>query len=266
MSVYDVRNQYWAEEEEAHHPHVFPLFMAMTIFILIAVVVKRSHRMKRYHKEMAIYNALQANPELKAQVESAAGVTINAPIQQGKCGASKCCFFFLRALFSFVLGCVIVHISLFATILAVENMITYDENGNEQLPSPFVPLCIFFLTLSGLSILVMLLIAAVPKLCSSSNRVDLTGNNDNNNSTSPRSTKTSSVFSYLRLPAWPLFNAGSGTAAPVGYDVLPLESTSSHCNSGSREMILLQQPSAPRTVVLTNYPSLASCVTPVNII
>jgi len=263
MRVYEVRNQYWAEEEDAHHPHVFPFFIAMTFLILIALIAKKSYRMKRYQKELAIYNALQANPELKAQVESAAGVTIDVP-RERKCSASKCCFFFLRALFSFVLGCIIVHISLFVTILVVENMITYDDNGNEQLPSPFVPLCIFLLTLSGLSILVMLLIATVQKLYTC-NGVEFPTNNDNNNSTS-RPTKTSSVLSYLRLPAWPLFNNSAVANTPAGYDVLPLESTSTHSNAGSREMILLQQPSAPRTVVLTNYPSLASCVTPVNII
>jgi hypothetical protein len=78
-------------------------------------------------------------------------------------------------------------------------------------------------------------------------------------------TASAPAFGF-RIPAvfaWP----SGASNSPAGYAVLSSDSVHAG-SSGAREMIVMQPPPAQQaqTVVLTNFPSTATCVTPVNII
>jgi len=108
--VYALRDQYWSEEQHAHHPH--GLFLILIGFIIAIGIIKR-HRLRaaRRERDLALYNALQANPELKAQVEAASGIVIEAPRAEG-----SCCFFFLRVVVAIAVGFFIWVTSVFITM------------------------------------------------------------------------------------------------------------------------------------------------------
>ena len=86
-NVYALREEYWSDETANTHPHgpfVAILFSVFLITIFIAIKRSRFNRLRRA-KDLAIYNALQANPDLKAQLEAASGVVVEAPPARKSC-------------------------------------------------------------------------------------------------------------------------------------------------------------------------------------
>jgi len=75
--VYALRQQYWGEEEQGHHSHGV---IFLVLFVLLAMVAGRLCCNRGWRARMknvrTVYSALEANPELKAQVEAAAGVAV----------------------------------------------------------------------------------------------------------------------------------------------------------------------------------------------
>ena len=103
-NVYALREEYWSDETANTHPHgpfVAILFSIFLITIFIAIKRSRFNKLRRA-KDLAIYNALQANPDLKAQLEAASGVVVEAPPAR-----KSCICIFLRVTGFMILGFVL---------------------------------------------------------------------------------------------------------------------------------------------------------------
>ena len=158
-------------------------------------------------------------------------------------------------------------------------MVYVDENGNEVYPNPLIPLIIFLVTLTSLILVSATIIRSMRRsMCPRYNQSS--NNNNNNNSTSSNTSGGNrfAISNYFRLPAPTFWSTSTGTSDNNSYYV-PLNDDSTHPAAsigGSREMVIIQQNqqqtptnypnNQPRTVVLSNYPPITQCVTPVNII
>jgi hypothetical protein len=260
--VYDLRAQYWHEEQGAHAHGILFLFILMA-FVVFVAIKKRAYFRGLREKNLKIYNALQANPKLKAELEAASGVVFEAP-KEG-CNGRSCCFSFLKAFLRtialIVVSVFFVHLAGFITMVATQNLVTVDEDGNGEYPNPLIPLFIFLVTLIGLFTMLFSVRSYLRRSCTSrQNEIASTG--DQQVSSAP-------AFGF-RMPAVFAWSNRSEANAPAGYAVLSNDSV--HAGSGAREMVVMQPQSQPQpqqqaqTIVFTNFPSTATCVTPVNII
>jgi hypothetical protein len=162
-------------------------------------------------------------------------------------------------------------------------MVYVDENGNEVYPNPLIPLIIFLVTLTSLLLLSATIIRSMRRSMCPRYNYNQSSNNNNDNNSSTTSSNTSginrfAISNYFRLPATTFWSTSTGTSNNNSYYV-PLNDESAHPTAsagGSREMVIIQQNqqqnptnypnNQPRTVVLSNYPQITQCVTPVNII
>jgi len=136
----------------------------------------------------------------------------------------------------------------------VESLVSTDEDGNEEYPSPLVALLIFLVSFFSLFALAVAIRRRALSGCTAAAAAQQSA------TTGVAPAASAPVFNF-RLPAW----ACPAEAPPTGYAILSNESV--HAGDGAREMVVMQQQqSAPRSVVFSTYPSTANCVTPVNMI
>jgi len=265
LNLYELHDEYLEEEESRKgiRPGVFIFFL---FIIGMIMVYKRNVRAKKFKKDKAMYDAMQANPGLKAEMESASGVVMDAP-KNPEC---RCLFVLFKVLLCLVISFFIIHIAAFVTMVTVENMLVEDEEtGVVYLPNPFVPFVVFFGTLIALVCAVFCLKSlfkkrprngSSPSSPNCARKADDRGSENNSVPHTP-------ILSRFDIVGW--FNRGSGamTVNNGDYAALPAESL----HGGSQEMVVIT-PTAPttrntQTVVLsTNFPSTANAVTPVTVI
>jgi len=268
LDVYALRSEYMEEEEHRGVPPGVVFFFFIIITVLVSVCNRR-RMAKRYQEQKAIYDAMQANPELKAQMQSASGVVMEAPVAPG----GNFVFYSLKVLGCFLVSFLVIHIAALVTMVVVENTLVTDESGNVSLPNPMVPFFTFFGTLIGLVSFV---------LCLTRRRCKRNAEGRRGSSTSAPATPSLRGTSVAPSPTV----AHSSTPAPqfsvvewfnrrfsspvVASDYAVLPASSSH--GGAQEMVVFT-PTAPvpntQAVVLTtsSFPhSTAKAVTPMNVI
>jgi len=253
LNVYAIREQYM-DEEEGKPNRAFLIFVFIVCIML--VYAKRQRRLAKYEKELAMYNAMEANPELKAQIEKASGVVMEKP---QRCKFYGCGFFFLKVVLSILCALLAIQIAVFMTVIVYENNIVEDEYGNEQLPPPILPFITFMISLLSASFFMSFLFS---KCFQKKQRRERQGGETVVAAESSSTSTSPSVWSMpsLRLPAW--------MSRPSSNDYAVLSGESVHGNAAGNEMVVIT-PSAPApraVVVQQNYPSTAAVVSPVNII
>lgn len=250
IDVYALREQYMDEEDGKRSHGAFVVFVI--ILCIVVIYTKRQRRLAKYEKELAMYNAMEANPELKAQMEKASGVVMEKP---QRCGAKGCGFFFLKIVLSVLSALLAIQFAVFVTVIVYENNIVVDEYGNEQLPPPILPFLTFMLALLGASFFMAFLFSK----CFRKQRNE-TVEAAAPPSPSPPPPPSTWSMPNLRLPAW--------INRPSSRDYAALSGESVHGDAAGNEMVVIT-PSAPvprAVVVQQNYPSTAAVVSPVNLI
>jgi len=253
LNVYSIREQYM-DEEEGKPNRAFWIFVFIVCIML--VYAKRQRRLAKYEKELAMYNAMEANPELKAQIEKASGVVMEKP---QRCKFYGCGFFFLKVVLSILCALLAIQIAVFMTVIVYENNIVEDEYGNEQLPPPILPFISFMIFLLAASFFMSFLFS---KCFQKKQRRERQGGETVVAAESPSTSTSPSTWSMpsLSLPAW--------MSRPSSNDYAVLSGESVHGNAAGSEMVVITPSApAPRAVVVQhNYPSTAAVVSPMNII
>jgi hypothetical protein len=79
------------EEDNDMHGVIGGVFFLVFFTLLLVFVMKKSYKRRMFHEQMhTIHAAIEANPELKAMVESTAGVALPALPKKNKCARCTC--------------------------------------------------------------------------------------------------------------------------------------------------------------------------------
>lgn len=149
-ALYEIRQDYWLETQtplppahwhHRHHSVFFPIVLLLLAGLgLRKIIMVRSKCAERKQKITKIFDAIKANPQLKAAVEAEAGIEIpEIPICNGKaCLRGVLCF-----LMNLVVAFGIAVSSLMIASHILSNMFHVNpESGDVEPPSVFVSLLV----------------------------------------------------------------------------------------------------------------------------
>lgn len=88
--LYDLREQYWEEqqiEQGPHHPHGAMVLLLLAVVFLFACARRYLGRQRRQQLR-SLLTALHTNPDVKAMVEAQTGVQVPMPVAKGACGGA----------------------------------------------------------------------------------------------------------------------------------------------------------------------------------
>lgn len=144
--VYEVHDQYLAEDEQSYHHGGFAALMLLVLLLWMSVRCCTKHCGRNAQKRMAeksILKAIRADHSLKGRVEAAAGHSLPDADQPDRCCWTMCA--------RIVVSAFIVLIAVLITCAIVQDMQYVDEEGNEHEPSVIV---VFLIMLAIVAVIV----------------------------------------------------------------------------------------------------------------
>jgi len=160
-----VEDDIWFSRMNHHHPHL-GLFLFLSLWGLVALVWARKGRQRR-QQVRALLEALNANPDLKAQIEAITGTTVPPKCghhgHHARGGFGVCLFkLFLRLVAAFLSAVVLIHVSAGLTRLIIVHVSRRDEETGELLlPSPACVVGVLVTVLTTLTVLTAVALKAL---------------------------------------------------------------------------------------------------------
>jgi len=145
--AYILREQYVQEEERGSGCAFAAGIAGMILTLATFLCCKRVFLKGRREKVLTTLKAIHNDPELKARVEAASGVSVpevSCPKEGQPCRGKKCLLFALRLVVTVALSFLLVRLAAGATVAVANSMISTDEETGETTePSPISVLLIF---------------------------------------------------------------------------------------------------------------------------